>query len=291
VISGHTRVAALIGSPARHSLSPAILNAAFDELDLDWRYVVFEVPPGEGAAAVAAMRTLGLGGLSVTMPHKDAAFAAVEDRSPVAAALGAVNCVYWDDDRLVGDNTDGVGFLDSLRVDHGVDVAGRRCVLVGAGGAGRAVAWALGRAGAADVAVVNRSPAPAQRAAELAGRVGRVGAADDVARADVVVNATPLGMGGRSGATGADVDGATTALPVDPEALHEGQVVADLVYFPTTTPLLAAAAERGALTVTGVGMLVHQAAHALRLWTGAEPPVPTMAAAATAELERRADTA
>lgn len=282
MISGHTRVAALIGCPARHSLSPVIVNTAFDELGLDWRFVVFEVPPGEGHAAVAAVRTLGLGGLSVTMPHKGAAYEAVDDRTPVAAALGAVNCVFRDGARLVGDNTDGPGFVDSLRVDHGVDVAGRRCVLVGAGGAGRALAWALARAGAADVAILNRSPAPAQRAAELAGAVGRVGTAADVARADVVVNATPLGMGGRPGDE--------PAVPVDPEALHAGQVVADIVYFPTETPLLLAAAARGATTVTGVGMLVHQAAHAVRRWTSAEPPLAAMAAAATAELRRRAAT-
>ena len=280
VISGHTRIAALIGSPARHSLSPVILNAAFEELGLDWRFVVFEVPVGEGEVAVAAMRTLGLGGMSVTMPHKDAAFAAVDDRTPVAEALGAVNCVFRDGTRLVGDNTDGAGFLASLSVDHGVEVAGRRCVVVGAGGAGRAVARALGEAGAADVAVVNRSPAPARRAAELAGPAGRVGGPEDVAQADLVVNATPLGMGGRA-------DDDVVTLPVDATALHDGQVVADLVYFPTTTPLLAAAAERGAVVVTGVGMLVHQAAHALRRWSGVEPPVVVMAAAATAELGRR----
>ena len=279
MISGHTRVAALIGCPARHSLSPVILNTAFEELALDWRFLVFEVPADEGHAAVGAMRTLGIEGLSVTMPHKDAVFATVDDRTPVAAALGAVNCVFRDGRRLVGDNTDGPGFIDALRVDHGVDVAGRRCVLLGAGGAGRALAWALGHAGAADVAVVNRSPGPALRAAELAGAVGRVGGAEDVGRADVVVNATSLGMGGRP------VD--EPVLPVDPEALHEGQVVADIVYHPTVTPLLAAAAERGATTVSGVGMLVHQAAHALRRWTGVEPPVAAMAAAATAELERR----
>lgn len=280
VISGHTRVAALIGSPARHSLSPVILNTAFDELGLDWRFVVFEVPAGEGHAAVAAVRTLGLGGLSVTMPHKDAAFEAVDDRTPVAMALAAVNCVFRDGRRLVGDNTDGPGFVDSLRLDHGVEIAGRRCVLLGAGGAGRSLAWALGEAGADDVAVVNRSLAPAQRAAELAGAVGRVGDTGDVAKADIVVNATSLGMGGRPGDE--------ASVPLDPDLLREGQVVADIVYFPTVTPLLTAAAERGATTVTGVGMLVHQAAHALRRWTGEEPPVAAMAAAALAELERRA---
>jgi shikimate dehydrogenase len=284
-ITGATRLAALIGLPARHSLSPTILNTAFEAAGLDWRFVVFEVAAERGRAAVEAMRTLGLGGLSVTMPHKDAAFAAVDGHTPVAAALGAVNCVYREGDRLLGDNTDGPGFVDSLRIDHGVEIEGRRCVLVGAGGAGRAVAWALGRAGAVDVAVVNRSPGPAAVAAELAGSVGRVGSPDDVGRADLVVNATSLGMAGRSGTgAGAGIE----PLPVDTELLHEGQVVADIVYFPTRTPLLKAAAERGARPVTGVGMLVHQAAHAFRRWTGSAPPIEAMTRAAHAELERRA---
>jgi shikimate dehydrogenase len=282
-ISGSTQVAAVIGMPAKHSLSPTILNAAFEAAGLDWRFVVFEVAAERGSQAVEAMRTLGLGGLSVTMPHKGAAFAAVDDRTPVAEALGAVNCVFWDGDRLVGDSTDGPGFVDSLRVDHAVEVEGRRCLVVGAGGAGRALAWALGRAGAAEVVVVNRSPAPAERAAALAGPVGRVGTADDVGKAELVVNATSLGMGGR--------DVVDPALPVDPEALHGGQVVADIVYYPTLTPLLTAAAERGAQTVTGVGMLVHQAAHAFRRWTGEAPSIEAMTRAALSELDRRARSA
>jgi shikimate dehydrogenase len=281
VITGATRVAAVIGQPVRHSLSPTILNAAFAAAGLDWVYTAFEVTDGRGADAVAAMRTLGLGGLSVTMPHKAAVGAAVDDRTSVAAELGAVNCVFWRGDRLVGDNTDGAGFLDSLRVDRGVEVAGRRCVVVGAGGAGRAVARALGRAGAAEVVVVNRSPAPAARAAELAGAPGRVGTGADVAAADLVVNATPLGMG--------DVAGAGNApLPVDPAALRAGQVVVDLVYHPEVTPLLAAAAAQGATAVNGLGMLVHQAAHAFARWTGDEAPVDAMVDATRRELARRA---
>src|SRR5690606_38737616 len=141
----------------------------------DWVYVALEVADGHGGAAVAAMRTLGLGGLSVTMPHKAAAHDAVDERTPSAAALGAVNCVFWQGDRLVGDNTDGAGFVDALRADAELEVAGRRCVVVGAGGAGRAVVRALGEAGAIDVAVVNRTAAAGVRAAELAGPAGRVG--------------------------------------------------------------------------------------------------------------------
>lgn len=277
-------MAAVIGWPARHSLSPTIHNAAFAHLGLDWVYTAFDVPPGEGAAAVAAMRTLGLGGLSVTMPHKAAARAAVDACTPVAAALEAVNCVSWDGDRLVGDNTDAAGFLDALRVD-GIDPAGLDCVVVGAGGAGRAVAWALGQAGAGRVTVVNRSPEPAARSAALAGPRGRVGSVADVAAADVVVNATPLGMH----AGGTAPSGLSVALPVPVEALRAGQVVVDLIYEPATTPLLAGAAALGAHTINGLGMLVHQAAHALRRWTGSEPPVEVMAQAVTTELDRRGD--
>ncbi|MFO7281735.1 MAG: shikimate dehydrogenase [Thermoanaerobacterales bacterium] len=278
-VTGRTRVAAVIGSPVRHSLSPTIHNAAFAATGLDWVYVAFEVPEGRGGDAVAAVRTLGLAGLSVTMPHKAAVHDAVDERTPVAAALGAVNCVYWRGDRLVGDNTDGAGFLDALRADEGVEVGGRRCVVVGAGGAGRAVAHALGGAGAAEVVVVNRSPGPAARAAELAGAAGRVGEPADVARADLVVNATPLGMG---------VGGADEPLPVDVGLLRPGQVVVDLIYQPAVTPLLAAAAERGAVAINGLGMLVHQAAHAFRRWTGQEPPVAAMREATARELARRA---
>lgn len=271
-------MAAVVGSPVRHSLSPTILNAAFAAVGADWVYVAFEVAPGAATEAVAAMRTLGLGGLSVTMPHKAAVHDAVDERTPVAAELGAVNCVFWRDGRLVGDNTDGAGFLDALRHDPGVDVGGLRCAVVGAGGAGRAVARALGDAGAAEVVVVNRSPEPAVRAAALAGPAGRVGAPGDVAGAEVVVNATPLGMGRAAG----------EPLPVDPARLRAGQVVVDLVYHPEVTPLLAAARDRGAVAVNGLGMLVHQAAHAFRRWTGMEPPIDAMTAATRRELARRA---
>jgi shikimate dehydrogenase len=278
VITGATRLAAVIGQPVRHSLSPAILNAAFAATGADWVFVALEVPEGRGGEAVAAMRTLGLGGLSVTMPHKAAARAAVDEATPAAAALDAVNCVFRRDDRLVGDNTDGAGFVDALRLDEGVEVADRRCVLVGAGGAGRAVARALADAGAAEVVVVNRSPGPAARAAALAGRVGRVGTADDLGAADLVVNATSLGMG---------LGGPAEPLPVEPERLRPGQVVVDLVYHPAVTPLLAAARDRGARPVGGLGMLVHQAGHAFSGWTGLDPPLAGMATAAREELARR----
>jgi shikimate dehydrogenase len=278
VLSGHTRLAAVIGHPVRHSLSPALHNAAFAATGLDWAYLAFDVAEGHAPDALAAMRTFGLGGLSVTMPHKAAVAAAVDECSPAAAALGAVNCVVPRGGRLVGENTDGGGFLDALLDVGSFSPEGRRCVVLGAGGAARAVVLALADAGAADVAVVNRTVARAEVAAALAGRRGRTGTADEVADADLVVNATSLGMAGAG-------DG---ALPCDPARLGPGQVVVDLVYEPLDTPLLVAARARGAEARDGLGMLLHQAARAFTAWTGVPAPVGAMDAAARAALAARA---
>jgi shikimate dehydrogenase len=270
-------VVGVIGDPISHSLSPLLHNAAFDALGLDWVSVAFTVRSGAAAAALTGMRALGLAGLSVTMPHKEDAFSAVDHTSEVARRLRAVNCVTPRDGTLVGDSTDGAGFLAALRRATGFEPGGRRCLVVGAGGAARAVVLSLAEAGAAEVVVVNRTPARAEVAAALAGAVGRVGGGADVAEADLVVQATPVGMAGRVGTDG-------DALPVDVTALHAGQVVADLVYLPLETPILRAAAARGATPVGGLGMLVHQAALALELWTGQAVPVEAMWAAARAYL-------
>ena len=264
--SARTRLAAVIGCPVRHSLSPVIHNAAFRELGIDWAYVALEVAAGSAPAAVEAMRVLGLAGLNVTRPHKDAVAAAVDRLTPVAAALGAVNTVVPEGDVLVGDSTDGDGLVAALAADHGFDPTGRRCVVLGAGGAGRAVVLALVAAGARDVAVVTRRAAPAERAARLGAGVARVGTASDATDADLVVNATPV----------ADA----VPLGVDAERLGPGQLVVDLVYEPAQSALLAAAAGRGATTANGVGMLVHQAALSLTRWTGSTAPVASMRRAA-----------
>jgi shikimate dehydrogenase len=279
VISGTTRLAAVIGSPVRHSLSPAMHNAAYRALGLDWIYVAFEVSPGAAsvAAAITGMRALELVGLNVTMPHKADVVGTVDRLTPTAEALGAVNTVAQGPGRgvLTGHNTDGPGFVDALRIDEGFDPAGKRCVVFGAGGAGRAVVRALGEAGAAVVTVVNRTPARAVAAAPLAGAAGRVGGAADAGDADLVVNATPVGMGGGGG------------VAIDPQRLGSGQLVVDLVYQPALTPLVEAARARGAVATNGLGTLIHQAAHAIRLWTGEDPPLEVMSAAALGELARR----
>jgi len=266
--TGATHLAGVIGWPVRHSRSPDIHNAAYEALGLDWVYLALPVPPGQVPAALAGMRALGIEGLSVTMPHKGAVAAQIDVLTADAAALGAVNSVRRDGDRLIGDNTDGGGFVDSL-TEAGVDPSGRRCVVLGAGGAARAVVRSLATAGAAQVTVVNRDPGRAATAAALAGPVGAVGAASDLGTADLLVQATPMGMGD------------DTTLAADPDLLPAGAVVADLVYHPLVTPLLDAARTRGLTTVDGLGMLVHQAARQLRAWTGRDAPIDVMRAAAT----------
>ena len=273
-ISGATRVAAVIGDPVAHSLSPAIHNAAFAATGVDGVFVALSVRPGGLGAAIAGVRALDLLGLSVTMPHKAAVIAHLDDVRHDAAALGAVNCVVGDGGRLVGANTDGPGFVDALGA-AGVALSDRRVLVVGAGGAGRAVTRALATAGVAEIGVANRSPGPRDAAVALGGPVARQAEVGETAGFDVVVNATSVGMG-RPAAAG--------ELCLDPTLLHEGQVVVDLVYEPVETGLLAAARAVGAIAVDGVGMLVHQAAHAFRNWTGTEPPLAVMDAAARAEL-------
>ncbi len=274
MITGSTRVAAVIGAPVRHSLSPALHNAAFAQLGLDWVYVAFHVQHGEAQHAIDAMRTLGIAGLSVTMPHKEAIARCVDELDPAAAALHSVNTVIARaDGTLVGCSTDGAGFVASL-ARSGVDVAGRSICLLGAGGAARAIADALGRSGAAVVSVVNRTAATAETTAALAGSVGVVAAHAAVREADIVVNATSVGM-------------ATDEMPCDPALLRAGQVVADIVYHPRDTALLRAARAAGAATVDGLGMLVHQAALQQQRWHGALPDIDVMTAAAERELDSR----
>ncbi|CAB4713806.1 MAG: shikimate dehydrogenase [Actinobacteria bacterium] len=273
-VTGSTRLAGVIGSPVRHSLSPAIHNAGFDECGLDWVYVALEVSSGSAAAALEGMRAFGIAGLSVTMPHKDAVHDFVDERSLAAERMRAVNCVQLVDGRLIGHNTDGDGFVDSLRLDAGVDPSGLSVVVLGAGGAARSVIEALARAGAAGIAVVNRTEARAVEAASLGGKVGRSGTLADIARADLVVNATSVGLG-------------TEEMPIGGDRLRSGQVVADLVYHPLDTALLRAARFAGARALDGLGMLVHQAGRQFELWTGTPAPIAAMRAAAEAELERR----
>jgi shikimate dehydrogenase len=278
------RLAALIGTPVEHSLSPVIHQAAFDAAGIDWAYAAFDVAAGRGAEAVAAMRVLGIAGLSVTMPHKHDVAAAVDRLDPAARALRSVNTVSWDGDDLVGSSTDGAGFVASL-ADDGIDVTGAAVAIIGAGGAARSVVDALGRAGVRSISIINRSPDRAASACDLAS-VAEIGGPDQIAEADLVVNATSIGMGIEP------VDATSADLPCPSEQLRPSQIVVDLVYHPLRTPWLVAAEQVGAHTIDGLGMLVHQAALQQLLWLDALPDVAVMRRAAQDALalrSRRAD--
>lgn len=267
-VSGETRLAAVIGDPVRHSLSPAIHNAAFEALGLDWVYVAFPVRAGGASAAIDAMRTLGIGGLNVTMPHKADVAAAVDRLTPSAAALGVCNTVFWDGVELVGDSTDGDGFIAALR-DDGHHVSGKHVVVLGAGGAARSIVEAIGRNQPASLMIVNRTRSSAESAVELAPGAS-VGSIDAVAGADIVINTTSIGMAGSPN------EGMS---PLPKGLLHAGQIVADIVYQPRMTALLDEAVSVSAVGIGGIGMLVRQAGLAFHRWTGQEPPIPIMYAA------------
>jgi shikimate dehydrogenase len=266
-IDGETKVTGVIGDPVGHSRSPAILNAAYREAGLNWVYVAFPAPAGQGADAVKAAPALGLVGLSVTMPHKADAAWACDELTPDAAALGAVNVVtVAEHGRLLGASTDGEGFVRSVR-DEGLDPAGLDVLVAGAGGAARAIVLALGGAGARVTVAARRLP-QAEAAAGLVPGGQAVTLSDvDPGVFALVVNATPLGMQGEAG-------------PLPADRLNSGQLVVDTVYHPMETPFLAAARARGIRGANGLGMLVHQAALAFELWTGVDAPLAAMRAAA-----------
>lgn len=264
--SAQTRLVGLLGHPVAHSVSPQIHAAAFAAADVDAAYLAFDVTPQDLPAAVGGLRALRVLGANVTVPHKRSALMLVDACTSEAEAVGATNTLFWQGDRLVGDNTDATGLQTVLAA---LDVApGTTAVLFGAGGAARAAAVALGRLGAR-VEVVARRPEAAGEVARLAARVGAdVGAVPDPR---LVVNATPLGLHGE-------------ALPERFMALDTGQVALDLVYGPADTPFLAAARARGAVAEDGLGMLVAQAAGAFERWTGRSAPVEAMRRAARTAL-------
>jgi shikimate dehydrogenase len=276
MVSAMTNVVGVIGDPVDHSLSPLLHNSAFAHLGLDWVSLGFPVSAGNVAAALVGVRALGIRGLSVTMPHKDAAATLVDRRTAIAERLGAVNCITNADGELVGDNTDGAGLVEALRRGGHFDPRGRSCMVAGAGGAARAVIASLAEAGASEIVVVNRTRSRGETAAGLAGIVGRYGAPEEAARCDLVVNATPIGLGVTDNAETADTADTSGQWLLDPALLGPGQFVVDLVYHPAVTPWLARAREQGSEVMNGLGMLVHQAALQIELWTGFDAPVDEM---------------
>ncbi len=269
-IGAESRVLGVIGDPVRHSLSPLLHNAAYRALGLDISYFAFAVPAGQAGPAISGARALGLLGLSVTTPHKADAARHADQRSALVERLGAANTIVFRAGVALAESTDGIGLVRDVQIACGFSPAGRVCAVLGAGGAGRAVIAALAEAGASSVIVVNREPSRALAAVELAPGVARVGTLQEAVAAELVVNATSIGLSASRVGSGED-PGLALA-----RHLHSGQLVLDLVYRPAETSFLAAAARAGARTRNGLGMLVHQAARQVELFTGHEAPVEAM---------------
>jgi shikimate dehydrogenase len=261
---------AVLGQPVAHSRSPQMQNAALAALGLeDWSYEAIEVAPARFPELVRELPARGFAGVNVTVPHKLAALAVADTASAAARAIGAANTLSFGDGEIAAENTDAAGLIAALPVaPHGL-----RALVLGAGGAGRACAWALREEGA-EVAVWNRTP---ERAAALAAEFGVVHA-DDAWEFDLLVNATTVGLAEAASSTAANTPN-LKPLPVPADAVSERNVIVDLVYGSSPTPLVQAARSRGARVVDGLEILVHQGAASLRIWTGLEPPLETMRAA------------
>jgi shikimate dehydrogenase len=257
---------AVLGYPVGHSRSPAMHSAALAELGMvgEWRYEAIEVAPDRFAERVAAMPAEGFVGANVTVPHKEAALALAEEISETAREIGAANTLVFEDGAVRAENTDAEGLLRALPVSP----AGRRALVLGAGGAARAVVWGLLREGAA-VDVWNRTDLRSRNLCEELG--GDPVSAPEQSRYELIVNSTAVGLGGED---------PFAELPLGPEGFAPGQTVVDMVYGEEPTTLLGAAAAAGAQTVDGIEVLAQQGALSLRIWTGREAPLDTMRAAA-----------
>jgi shikimate dehydrogenase len=275
-LSGHTRPYAVLGHPIGHSLSPVMHNASFASLGLDAIYLAFDVAPDHLLHVLDGMRHMGFGGVNLTVPLKEVAFAGLDRKDASAELVGAVNTVRFDDQGAIGYNTDGDGFLDAYAEAFGQPIAGQQVFVLGTGGAGRAVALTAARAKAAGLTLADVDAARAQRLAdELNQRYPNVPVtlADQsdytaaMQAADTVVQSTPIGMN------------AADPCLVTPSHFRAGQHVYDLIYMTPETPFLTAARQAGARIANGLGMLLHQGARAYTIWSGQTADVAAMRAA------------
>lgn len=270
IITGHTRIAAVIGWPVEHSLSPPMQNAAMRALGLDWTYVAFPVHPDNIERAVLGARDLGMVGLNCTIPHKQSVIPLLDEIDEAARAIKAVNTIHFDDGKLVGYNTDAYGFTASVMADGDLILEGSTVLILGSGGAARGMAAGAAMEKANKIILANRTRARAEEIAnDLAPHFPQTSwevvqasppsLKHAAARAQVIANATSLGL--RPG----------DPLPIEPDALAPGQIVFDSVYTPPETALLKAAKAQGCICIGGLGMLARQGAKSLSIWSGLQP--------------------
>lgn len=270
-----TQLVILLGNPLGHSVSPPMHNAVFEKLGMDYCYMPVEVSEENLQKVFAGLCKMHVSGFNVTIPHKIHIMNYLDELDPLAATIGAVNTICIKDDKTIGYNTDGQGFIQSLEEETNISVKGKQIFLLGCGGAARAIAMTLAFQGAEKIILCNRTP---EKAMALATEINEK--IDDCAEiceqtvssqqkalrhCDVLINTTSLGMHPHE-----DV------LPIDESLLQPPLIVADIVYNPLTTKLLMVAGEQGCATVPGLGMLIYQGAAAFRLWTGVEPLVSEM---------------
>ena len=264
-------VVCCLGQPVAGNPTQYMMEKAFAAAGLDWRYLTFEVPPERLADAMKGLRALSFKGANFTIPHKVAVVQHLDELSPAAALMGAVNCVNRVGDKLVGENTDGKGFYQSLR--EVCDPAGLNVVILGAGGAARAISVELALSGVAGITIVNRAAERGQQLADLissktnvkASFVPLSGSYVVPAETALFINATSIGLGD-----------ATARVPVDVDSLRPELIVADVIFNPPATWLIRTAGERGCRTIDGLGMLVNQAVISFKIWTGKSPDAGVM---------------
>ena len=276
ILTGHTRIVGVIGDPVEHSRSPQMHNAAFTKAGLDYVYVPFHVRPDDLAAAIAGFKAINVVGINVTLPHKQAVIPFLTSISREAELIGAVNTLTFVDGNIHGDNTDAPGVLQALDEDGNTSgtPVGEKVVVLGAGGAARAVVVALALRGVAAITIANRTVEKAVAlATEMDQKTGvsmqGMGLTDErlplsVRESKLLVNTATISM---------DV---THPLLISADWLQPNTIVYDIVYTPPVTPLMQAATERGCQTLGGIGMLVHQGAIAFEKWTGVAPCPETM---------------
>ncbi|MFH0840339.1 MAG: shikimate dehydrogenase [Candidatus Omnitrophota bacterium] len=273
-INGKTELYGIIGYPAHHTFSPAMHNAAFQSLGINAAYVAFEVKPKDLGSAMQCLKVLGIRGLNVTIPYKEAVLKYIDDVEKEAALIGAVNTIAFKDGKSKGFNTDGKGFVKSLQEEFGILPKDKRFFIIGAGGASRAISFSLALSGAGRIVLVDDV---AKKAITLAKAVSRHTSCEAVAlkkenkavkemvlNSDVLVNATPCGMK------------ASDQKVMDPDFIYKGLLVYDVIYNPRTTTLLRDARNRGAVTANGMGMLLSQGTLAFTIWTGKKAPIHVM---------------
>ncbi len=273
-IGPETRIVGVFGYPVRHSASPAMQNAAFLSTGLDYIYLSFEVKPQDIKEALNSLRVLGIRGMNLTIPHKETSIAFLDEISAEALKIKAVNTVMLENGRLRGFNTDIEGFLKPLVFENGWLPEGKKAVILGAGGAARAVVFSLLDAGASEIVIANRTPERAKKLSDFmkplfpSAQIRCVSISDSslanqISSSSLLVNCTPLGMKNEN--------------PLrDFDCIKPGMKVYDLIYRPADTPLLAGARKKGADTIGGLGMLVYQGAASFKIWTSADPPIGVM---------------